>query len=308
MSAAPRATRTARLLLACGHEIALSEVERFPSADRDRASGDYTLVVVHGGPGLSDHSEIFSGITPVLEMCPSIDRLVFYDQLGCGASDSPMDVELYTLENYVSELDQVVSWASKSAGGRSVALLGHSWGGQIVLELLLTRTPAELAAVRCGIVVSAPLDESTYAARQQQIRDALDPATRAFLAEDERSRIADGSSGALAYRTLIGESDAAVTGFMQGWAALPRLDALARPALLLCGGAHDTVPHQEYLALAARAEQHARGAAGAGAGAGALRARVLPDAGHAAFFEPGARGAVFAAIEDFVRTCEGEGG
>lgn len=251
------------------------------------------LVVAHGGPGLSDHTELFAGLCPVLKLCPSVERVVFYDQLGCGASDKPMLPALYTLQGYVDELQQVVSWAAAGGGGgRKVILLGHSWGGQVVLDFLLSRLDADLAALCGGIVSSAPLNEASYEAKQRRVRNAQDAEVRAFLEAEECGKISDGSCGALVYGTLVGQSEADITGTMAGWSALPRLAALTVRTLLLCGGEFDTVPHEEYIALAAHE-----------AVGGLLSVRVLPGAGHAAFFEPEWRTLYFESVEGFIRKC-----
>ena len=87
------------------------------------------LVVLHGGPGLS------SSYVSSLEGLAPERPVVRYDQLGCGRSDRPDDAALWRVETYVEELDAL----RRELGLDRIHLLGHSWGGQLALEYLLTR-------------------------------------------------------------------------------------------------------------------------------------------------------------------------
>jgi alpha-beta hydrolase superfamily lysophospholipase len=64
---------------------------------------------------------------------------------------------------------------------KQLCLLGHSWGGQIVMDYLLStsRRPAE--EVKCAIISNAPLDELSYENHQIQLRSHMDPGIRQFL-------------------------------------------------------------------------------------------------------------------------------
>ena len=82
--------------------------------------GDATpLLLLHGGPG-AGHDYL----GPLDELADT-RRVVFYDQLGCGKSERPDDVGLWTLERFVHEVDEVRA----ALGLESVHLLGQSWGG-----------------------------------------------------------------------------------------------------------------------------------------------------------------------------------
>src|ERR1700745_4009192 len=61
------------------------------------------MLLLHGGPGVpGDYLDPLGGLHD--------DRSVFtYDQLGCGRSDHPDDVKLWTIGRFVDELDKVRS-------------------------------------------------------------------------------------------------------------------------------------------------------------------------------------------------------
>jgi proline iminopeptidase len=59
------------------------------------------LLALHGGPGAPhDYLETLAALADERPV-------VFYDQLGCGGSDNPIDASLWTIERYAAELRQV---------------------------------------------------------------------------------------------------------------------------------------------------------------------------------------------------------
>ena len=61
------------------------------------------LLTLHGGPGVPhDYLEPLARLGD--------DRpVIFYDQLGCGRSERPVDADLWTLERAVEEVGQVIN-------------------------------------------------------------------------------------------------------------------------------------------------------------------------------------------------------
>lgn len=100
------------------------------------------LILVHGGPGFC-HDTL-----RVLAPLAKERAVIFYDQLGCGASDRPEDDDLWTLSRYVKELESVIDYFNLDA----YHLLGHSFGASIVLEHAL-KQPSALQS----IIFSSPL-------------------------------------------------------------------------------------------------------------------------------------------------------
>jgi len=132
------------------------------------------LVVVHGGPGAPhDYLEPLAALAD--------DRpIVFYDQLGCGNSDKPDDLSLWTIERFVEELAQLRAALDLAR----VHLLGQSWGSALVIDYMLTRQPAGIA----GLVLSGPLaSASRWIADQQAHLRALPEEAQAAVRKAEAS-------------------------------------------------------------------------------------------------------------------------
>ena len=61
-----------------------------------------------------------------------VRSIVFYDQLGCGRSDEPKDVSLYSIEDSVRDLKALL----KKLGVRRFHLYGQSYGGILAFEYM----------------------------------------------------------------------------------------------------------------------------------------------------------------------------
>jgi proline iminopeptidase len=108
-------------------------------------SGDRTpLVMLHGGPG--GRSCAFDVIADDL----AVDRpVVIYDQLGSGRSERPEDTSLWRTDRFVEELAALREHLRLTR----MHLLGHSWGGTLATEYLLTTQPSGVESV----ILSSPL-------------------------------------------------------------------------------------------------------------------------------------------------------
>lgn len=56
--------------------------------------------------------------------------IIFYDQLGCGKSDAPKDLNLYSIANSVDDLEALI----KALDIPRFHLYGHSFGGVVAYE------------------------------------------------------------------------------------------------------------------------------------------------------------------------------
>jgi proline iminopeptidase len=84
------------------------------------------LVVVNGGPGF-DHSYLVT--SPVWDEIAKTRRVVMYDQRGTGRSTPVKPGTPLTLKDQLADLEAV----RKSLGAEEVDLLGHSYGGSLVM-------------------------------------------------------------------------------------------------------------------------------------------------------------------------------
>jgi proline iminopeptidase len=94
-----------------------------------RAYGDKSLppiIVVHGCPG-GDSKYLY----PIQDLARN-HYLIFYDQRGTGLSPR-VNKEILTLESSLEDLHRLVS---HYGGQGQVKLIGHSWGGMLVLGYL----------------------------------------------------------------------------------------------------------------------------------------------------------------------------
>jgi proline iminopeptidase len=108
------------------------------------------LLLLTGGPGLSHaYLEVMDSYLPAAGV-----EYYHYDQLETGESDRPNDPDLWTLQRYVDEVDQV----RKAIGGdkSNFCLLGHSWGGLLATEYALSHQDQMKCLVISNMMASIP--------------------------------------------------------------------------------------------------------------------------------------------------------
>ena len=116
------------------------------------------LLALHGGPGSTHHY-----FAP-LEQLADERAVVVYDQIGCGQSDRPQDIE-WSVELFRDEVDDVRG----ELGLERIHLLGTSWGGMLALEHVL----AGARGVVSVVLSSTLADNHQWAAEQRRLRNAL---------------------------------------------------------------------------------------------------------------------------------------
>lgn len=79
------------------------------------------VIVIHGGPGWD-----YKSLLPLKRLSDEY-FIAFYDQRGTGLSPR-VDPKEITLESTIADLDAIVDYFAK---GRTVRLIGHSWGGML---------------------------------------------------------------------------------------------------------------------------------------------------------------------------------
>lgn len=217
------------------------------------------LLVLHGGPGIPhDYLE-------PLEALGRERPVVFYDQLGCGASDWPDDLSLYTLPRFVDELALV----REALGLERAHLLGQSWGAMLAVEYCLELRPAGIAS----LVLSGPcLDSRRFAADQREhltrmpgpVREAIQlaEATGDFAAEAYQEAIgayyakhvcmldpwpeclnrAIEKMNMTVYGHMWGPSEFTCTGTLREHGRQEELGGLRLPVLFTCGSQDEATP------------------------------------------------------------------
>jgi len=109
------------------------------------AGNEIPLILLHGGPGAPSYY-----LNP-LEGVSKDRPVVFYDQLGAGRSDRPIDVSLWTIGRFVRELDNV----RDALGLAQIHLFGHSWGSMLALDYMLTKPEGVRSLILASPVMSA---------------------------------------------------------------------------------------------------------------------------------------------------------
>jgi proline iminopeptidase len=230
---------------------------------RQVGTGPIPVLTLHGGPGFSHfYLECLEDFLPRDEF-----RFWYYDQLGCGFSDAPDDLSLWTLERYIGEVEQV----RKALGLTRFVLFGHSWGGMLGMEYalrypqylsglvvsnmtasvaeylrhseqLLSRLPAEAQAVikryRASGQFDAPeyqkvLLEQVYARHVCRLDPWPEPLLRTM-----------GRINTRIYNTMQGPDEFTVSGNFKDWDIWDRLHGIAVPTLLI-GARHDEMAPEQ---------------------------------------------------------------
>jgi len=211
------------------------------------------LLALHGGPGSTHHY-----FAP-LEALAAERPVVVYDQIGCGRSDRPEDLE-WSVDVFREEVDAVRS----QLGLERIHLLGTSWGGMLALEHVLAG-----AAGIVGLILSSTLASlEQWASEQLKLRAALPAAVVEVMERHERAGTFDDPEYERAmdafsdrhfyrgpqprpelermraekstdvYRAMQGPNEWTVTGALKGWDVRGRLREIDVPTLVI-RGRHD---------------------------------------------------------------------
>jgi L-proline amide hydrolase len=216
----------------------------------DLEGGAVPLLALHGGPGSTHHY-----FTP-LEGLGGERPVVLYDQLGCGASDRPTDIE-WSVAVFREEVDAVRS----ELGLDRIHLLGTSWGGMLALEHVLSGAEGIV-----GLILSSTLASvDQWAAEQLRLRNALpaevvevferheragtyhdpeyDQAMEAYFdrhfyrGPKPRAELEAMNAGKAVdvYNAMQGPNEWTVTGALRGWDVRHRLGEIDMPTLVIRG-------------------------------------------------------------------------
>jgi pimeloyl-ACP methyl ester carboxylesterase len=232
-----------------------------------RGEGDHQLVLLHGGPGLSDYLE---GLGDLLAgELGETWSIVRYQQRGLSPS-TPQGP--FTIEQEVQDLLMVCEGLRSDA----IWILGHSWGGHLAMHAIA-------AADRFrGAVILEPLGavpDGGQAAMLDHFASRLSPAEASEWIRLEQLSATNGHSPerSIAQLSIIwpfyfsepaaappmppikrgpGDHDASISDHFDKQTLVNRLPTASTPALFLAG-TKSPIPHEESersAALMSRAE------------------------------------------------------
>jgi proline iminopeptidase len=125
------------------------------------------LLVLHGGPGVP--STYLKPLAALADERP----VVFYDQLGSGHSEHPVDSALWTMQRFMTELAEV----RRALGLEKVHLYGHSWGTMLATDYVLSHPVGVKSLIMAGPALSSrhfiPDDDSLVATLPTSVRVVL---------------------------------------------------------------------------------------------------------------------------------------
>jgi proline iminopeptidase len=136
------------------------------------------VLLLHGGPATGhEYLEAMDSFLPGAGI-----EYYYYDQLGSGFSDQPKDDDLWTVDRYVDEVEQVRTALGLTKD--NFCLYGQSWGGILAMEYALKHQDALKCLVISNMMASIPA-YNAYA--KATLMPQLDPKDLATLQQLEGS-------------------------------------------------------------------------------------------------------------------------
>jgi len=238
-------------------------------------TGSIPVLTLHGGPGFNHfYLECFEDFLPRAGI-----RFWYYDQLGCGFSDSPQDASLWTLERYREEVEQV----RQALGLERFVLYGHSWGGMLGMEYALkypdhlaglvvsnmTASVAEYVKYATVLVSQLPAAARAVIAKYRATGEYEAPEYQKVLMEEVYSRHVCRLkpwpeplqrcfrlANTKIYNTMQGPDEFNIVGNFRHWDIWDRLSNIKVPTLLI-GARHDEMSPEQIQRMGTRIP-HAR--------------------------------------------------
>jgi proline-specific peptidase len=216
------------------------------------------LLVVHGGPGFQ-HNYLLS-----LQRLADEREVIFWDQLGCGKSETPSNEQLWTLQRSVDELDTVIN----ALGLDRFHMFGHSWGGMLAQQYVLDSATRAVSLIISNSLASM----ARFSEDVNRLKLSLDAATQSAIDHHEAAGTTDSAEyqaaiqiwfetyicralpwsaeveetfsnvGTQVYETMFGPSEFRITGNLRSWDVLDRLGEISLPALIIAGRFDECTP------------------------------------------------------------------
>jgi proline iminopeptidase len=231
------------------------------------------VLLLHGGPAAThEYLEPCDGWLPQEGI-----EYYYYDQLGSYYSDQPDDPELWEIDRFVDEVEQVR--VALGLDRESFFLYGQSWGGVLALEyalahqehlkgLIVSNMMSSVPAYNeyAERVLMPPMDQDALAEikRLEAAGETEDPSYEALLMEHHyvhhvlRMPIEEWPDPAQRafkhinpdiYVPVQGPSELGASGKLEFWDRSADLGRIDVPTLVM-GAAHDTMDpaHLEWMA------------------------------------------------------------
>ncbi|MFB6319646.1 alpha/beta hydrolase [Saccharicrinis sp. FJH54] len=96
------------------------------------------VIYINGGPGLTSIDVAKADMFNWSQGLEENFAMVYYDQRGCGNAQGNFDDKLLTVSQFVKDLDAIISVIKAKYENPDIYLMGHSFGGFIGINYLLT--------------------------------------------------------------------------------------------------------------------------------------------------------------------------
>jgi proline iminopeptidase len=222
------------------------------------AEASAPLVCVHGGPGFTSY--YLESLTALSQEMP----VILYDQAGCGRSRRAGSRKVFSVEGFISELEDL----RRELKIEKMHLLGHSFGGLIIGEYAL-RYPERVVSLTFACV---SIDIPRWVSDGDRLVGQLPLMQRMILREGARTgatnspqylaalnayykkhvygcddvpesvRRAEADSDSQTYHTVWGSNELVVNGAVREYNLSPRLPQLRISTMFMCGRFDEATP------------------------------------------------------------------
>jgi proline iminopeptidase len=270
------------------------------------------VLLLHGGPAAThEYWEACDSYLPAAGI-----EYFYYDQLGSAYSDQPDDPDLWEIQRFVDEVEQVRQGLGLNRD--NFYLLGHSWGGLLAIEYALRFQQHLKGLVISNMMASVPA-YNEYA--NKVLKPGIDPGVMAEIERIEATgeftqarymellmphhyvhhvlrmptdQWPDPVNRAFAkinyplYVLMQGPSELGASGKLVDWDRTGDLDRISVPTLVI-GATHDTMDPTHMEMIASRIPKG--------------RFHLCPNGSHMAMYDDQA--IYFQGLIAFIRDVEG---